>query len=536
MKNIKIYLAILSVLLIFSRCSEDVLNIEPKDKMTFKLVISDLTGLESSILGVYDRGRFPYTSDDLSMYKNCYTDDLTPGSNLSDQGNFNKYARLTSFDSKNQDIKDLWDAYYFGLSRANIIIFNIDNVKINASNPSEVARKNRVLGEALYFRAYFHASLVQYWDNILLADHIFDDPYEKVSLAKREDVYKLIEKDLLKAIDLLPSASDIETDGIPNRGRATKGVARHLLSLAYMDMASYIDNSYYAKAAEMAKAVVDDPAYVLLPTTNITDIFSVAHQDNKEIIFAWQCAKSEGSSPQRCSVQLIPLYDRVSGVIQSFEQGGRCWSRLLPTKYYFSLFEPTDARLDAWHIRYWVFDTNTSNEPLPTGVNIGDTLTKDNIGAAGGYASILIEGEPSVIVPTTRKYFEDATFGRVITQAEGYRNIILYRKSQAYLIAAEAYMRSGQTAVGQPYLDAIRARAGVASIPLNEQNILDEQLRELGQEGHRFPMLKRLGILISQCQKYSSEVGDNMTENNVRWPLPKTFVDLTKVPQNPGFE
>jgi hypothetical protein len=160
--------------------------------------------------------------------------------------------------------------------------------------------------------------------------------------------------------------------------------------------------------------------------------------------------------------------------------------------------------------------------------DIGDTVTPENIVEVSGYGARVIE-------PTTLKYWEGGELGRSIDDAEGYRNIIQYRLSQAYLIAAEAYLRSGNVSAGQPYLDAIRERAGVGHIELNEQNILDEQARELGHEGHRYPMLKRLGIVLERVRAYSPEIGANMLPHHIRLPIPQQFVDLTKVPQNEGY-
>lgn len=203
-------------------------------------------------------------------------------------------------------------------------------------------------------------------------------------------------------------------------------------------------------------------------------------------------------------MQLTPLYDRVNGIKRSHEQGGRPWSRMSRTEYYWTLFEGNDLRLNAWHKRYWIYDIDSAGvDELPEGVSMGDTVTPENLVEVSGYGARVIE-------PTTMKYREGGELGRAVDDAEGYRNIIQYRLSQAYLIAAEAYMRAGNTAAGQPYLDAIRDRAGVGHIELNEQNILDEQARELRHEGHRYLILKRLGLVLERVRAYSPEIGANM--------------------------
>ncbi len=523
MKNIKLFIPIICVIFVLTGCQDDFINLEPKNQLTTDVALSTLDGLEGSILGVYERGRFVYSDNDFSLYKLCVTDLITPGSHLTDQVPFNEFVRLSNFDSESIAVEAIWNGYYTGLSRANIIIEGVDNVEINENDATQIARKNVVLGEAYFFRAYFHLTLIQRWDNIVLADGVYDDPSQEISLDSKEDVYNLIISDLETAIPLLP-----EAENVSSKGKVSKGVARHLLSLAYMDIESW------AEAAEMAKQVIEDPAYDFAP---LEEVFSSSHQENTEIIFSWQFSQNDLDNAQRTSTQMIPLYDRVEGVRRSYYGGGRPWARIHPTEYYWSLFEEDDLRLEAWHKRYWVYDINQEEDPvtgapdsLPDGVSIGDTVTPENAGGTAGYDVNVL------IVPTSIKYLEDSTLGMNLADAEGYRNIIQYRLSQAYLVAAEAYMNAGQVETGQQYLDDLRARAGLDPIPLTLDNIIDEQARELGHEGHRFAFLKRLGILYDQVTLYSPRIGPAMQPYHQRWPIPRSFVDLTRVDQNEGYD
>ncbi|MBN2522403.1 MAG: RagB/SusD family nutrient uptake outer membrane protein [Bacteroidales bacterium] len=512
----KIHIAVSAICLVFilGGC-EDLINLEPRGQMTIEKAMSTLDGVEGAILGVYDRGRFVHGSDDYSMFKLCHSDLIKIGSNLTDQAPFNQFARLSGFDPTNTAVRDIWNGYYTGLARANKILDAVDALEINENDPSEVSRKNKVKGEALYFRAYFHKSLVERWENIVLSDHVFDDPNDRGTLAASEDVYALIVSDLNAAIPLLPDA----TPG--NVGVVSKAVAMHLLSLVYMTLENFTD------AAELAVAVINNPAYSLAP---VDDIFGCDDQTSSEIIFSWQFYYGDNGNPQRCSVQLTPLYDRVDGVVRTFDQGGRPWARLHPSDYYWTLFEdnPDDLRLEAWHKRYWFYN----DEPnLPAGVSIGDTVTPENVAGTSGFE---IE---DLIVPTVNKYWEDSTFTRAIGDAEGFRNIILWRVSEAYLTAAEAYLRAGQAGTGQQYLDAVRARANVPSIPLTLENLIDEHARELGLEGHRYAFLKRLGILRERVINYTTDwPAEVYRDYHVRWPIPQGFVDVAKVAQNEGYE
>jgi hypothetical protein len=460
---------------------------------------------ESAISEVYEMGRFVYSSYDLCMYKLCISDLIKKGSHITDQSALNQYAGLEGFNASNTAVKTLWDNYYEGLYIANTIIEGINN-----EDPAEKSQLSEILGEAYYFRAYFHKSLIERWDNIVLSDKTNPD----ISIATKEDVYNLIVSDLDTAITLLPEATGVGTvTGV------SKGVARHLLSLVHMNLENWTE------AAAYATEVINDPAYSLLSYNNIEDVFSVQTQENSEIIFSW---KHDTQHRQACSVQLLSLYDRLNGVERSWEGGGRAWARLHPSDYYWTLFEESDPRLEAWHKRYWIYDIDSPEDPLPEGVSIGDTVTEDNFeGTLGGDFNLYI-------VPTVKKYWEDGTLGRTIDDPTGYRNIIQFRVSQAYLIAAEAYMNAGDNVTAQQYLDGLRAARNMITIPVTMDNILNEHARELGLEGHRYPMLKRLGLLYDRVNANPDWTGI-IQPYHVRWPIPQSFIDEYGVAQNEGY-
>lgn len=516
MNNLKKYICLGCMALVFVSCTDEFVDLTPDDKLTPDVIYSSLEGIESSVPGIYFQAREYVTWEEGCEYK-CGTTDLEyAGTNLKDNANMNKVYTLTSFDSQNTFIKALWESLYKGLHKCNSALTSIDKLNVDANDASITARKNAVKGVLYYFRAYFHLNLVQRWDNIVLADHLFTDPNEQIKLASKEAVYNLIVSDLTTAISLLPEASSISTD----RGHITKGVARITLAKAYMDIKEW------AKAAEVAEALTKDAAYELVP---LEQVFSVKYQDNKEIILSWQIKKGESS--QRLTNRFLPLYDRLQGVARSFKYGGRPYARLIPSDYYWTLFEKTDKRLEAWHTLCYIYDTtNTGDEKLPDGVKLGDTAKTDNFITTNGFG-------PEAFTPTTKKYYEDGSFGRAIGDAEGYRNIIQYRLAEAYLIAAEAYYRAGQVDKGLPFINVLRDRAGVSQFTtLNDEIILDEHAREMGHEGNRYEMLKRLGVLIEKVKAHNSDVGNVMQPYHVRWPIPFGFQKLTGVPQNEGYQ
>lgn len=522
MKKYNRYIAAFLILFAMGSCS-DLIDIEPQDSLTEDLVFSTLDGLEGSVLGIYERGRNPYESNNVSTWKIAGTDLVEAGSNLADQpivqaiNNYN-----FQLNPQNEGVTQLWNSRYIGLNRANVILKNLDLVEIDENNPELTARRNKLKGIALYFRAYFHYDLVQRWDNIVLVTDAPDVVEYDVVQSPSAEVYAQVEEDLLEAIELLP-----ETAQAAGNGSVSKGVARHLLSKVYLNMQEW------AKAAAMAGAVINDPSYSLEP---LDVIFSENNQENREIIFAWQFTKDDVNRPSRTVQQMIPLYDRINGVARTFDYGGRPWARLYPSGYLMNLYAPNDKRLEAWYVTEYRF-----NDPdnLPEGVEIGDVVTQEHVLAQGG--------DLRHITPTTKKYWETDALGRVLGDAQGFKNVIEFRLAEAYLIAAEAVMRdaaassaltgevAGMSAAG--LVNVLRERAGVEPFTsLTQELLLDEHARELAHEGHRWNMLKRLGVLVPRVNEHNDPgAAGNIQPYHTAWPIPQNFVQLTGVQQNPGY-
>jgi starch-binding outer membrane protein, SusD/RagB family len=523
------YIFISSLVLLFAGCAEDIVDIENPTSLSPDVIYTNIEGIESSLPGIYAQGRAFCTWESGSEYKNG-TDDLTrAGIRLADDVSPNYFSTytLTSFDAQNTFIRQLWETYYLGLHKCNLALSSLDGLKI--TNTEDQVRADAVSGVLYFFRAYFHLQLVQRWDNIVLADHVFNDPSEEIKLASKEAVYALIISDLETAIPLLPDASSINSD----RGHVTKGVARLVLAKAAMDVEEW------SKAAAAADAVIADPAYELI---GIDDVFRPSDYDNKEWIFSWQIARGESQTSMR--VRYLPMYDRVRGVTRSFRYGGRPYNRFAPTEYYWTLFDPSDKRLEAWHVRYYTYDTigvgSNNTEVPPEYVHLGDTVREADFEYVNANGTSCAPEQPGneYIVPTTKKWFEDGTYGRTQTDAYGWGNVLQYRLSEAYLLSAEANFHMGQNENAADKLNFLRRRAGVAEFSAGNitlQTILDEHAREMGMEGNRYEMLKRLGLLTSQIKLGNPTVGDIMQDYHVRWPIPYGFQKLTKVPQNPGY-
>ena len=121
----------------------------------------------------------------------------------------------------------------------------------------------------------------------------------------------------------------------------------------------------------------------------------------------------------------------------------------------------------------------------------------------------------------------------------------IFRAADAYLMLAEAVLNgavshSEKCPDGQDALDAVRERAGVASIPLTEDAIISERARELYWENMRRQDLVRFGLLTSSEYvwdwKGGSYEGNSVNDRYNLYPIPTTEINSnSKLEQNPGY-
>ncbi len=528
MKYIKLYTPVLVIIaLMFSACTDSILEREEKDVVPADRVLNTLAGVEAVLFQVYQAGRSPHQNPDISLFKQCGTDLVRNGTHMVDvpeagMRGMNTYS--SGFSAVSNLINDIWDVYYGAISNCNLVIQASETFEANTDQ--EEAQLLAFKGEALAMRAYFYLDLVRRWENVPISVPLEPGapPATEAPLAPKEVIYDLIISDLTEAVQLLPTR--IENGSV---GKPSKGLANLLLAETYLDL------GMNAEAAQAADAVINDASYAFQPLDMIfgQEGGKLGVENNNEIIFSWIFDPAVIDQSQYTSVMYTPLYDRVPGIARTMAQGGRPWSRFSPSEYYWTLFEEGDGRLEAWHKLAWILDD--PDEIIPeSGKSEGEL-------AVDGYIDLWCSTdlECRYLEPTTTKHWEGEEYGRTTAEGEGYRNIIVYRWSQAYILGAEAHFKAGNVTRATELINALRERAygnsdhNFTSVDMNV--IMDEQARELGHEGHRWYILKRNGMLMERVMAHNPDAAPNIQSKHVRWPIPQTFVDLAGVEQNEGY-
>ena len=408
------------------------------------------------------------------------------------------------------------------IDRSNAIIASADEVVF-----TDEALKNRLVGEARAMRANAYFILYRLFNNIFITtepttpENVFDVPQDKDS---PEEIFALINADLDFAIDNLAWTT-------PDFGRWTQASARHLRAKTAMWQEDWDE------AIAQSEAVIANENYSLVPNTR--DVFA-GDLNHSETLFAIQMEDGVigGGTRNQIHFNLVANYFEIPGIMRSNDNGGRGASLLIPNNYLVDLLadDPGDTRDDnTYMISAYIY-----NDPatLPDGVMLGDTVdvydrdSEDPNNFMQYYKTM----NPGVLKFQQR----DAE----PNEAGTFKNIMIYRLAETYLISAEAHMRKGDTGMALERANAVRDRAGAAPFTeINQELILDERARELFFEGQRWYTLKRMGVLVDYIRDHAANdnlvnfARERIEDKHVNWVIPDTEIDLLgpNYPQNDGY-
>ncbi len=500
----KIIIPLLSLILI-SSCS-DFLDEVSKTDLTAGLVYSTQEGLESAVVGLYNLERDIYTHhpEGRHAFSIMLGTDISVYRTSGDDGAAYYDANMNP---TNWTVGSIWRHHHKIIDRANSVISNAEEVSMTEE------RRNQIIAEAKCFRAHSYFHLYRLYENIYVTEKPWTNVDIDISPSPKSVIFDLIRKDLDFAIDHL--------DWVPEQlGRYTQATARHLRA----DFALWEED--YAEAERQAISVINESPHQLLD--NVNDVFEPDDLDHAEALHVVHFNLTEPGNERkfhRFPLLFMPRYDMVNGLQASYEYGGLCWGRAYPNNYVLSLYDTADHRYKNWYQIHFLY-----NDPsgLPSGKEIGDTVSV----SPGSFFMQLHPG--------SRKYID---LSRSLSSLASYKDIIVYRLAQTYLFAAEALMKQEKNTEALKYLNALRKRAGVSELTeINEEILLEEHARELALEGHRWYMLKRLGVLVERVRTYGGEADKpihrvNIQPYHVRKPIPQTEVELIDgYPQNEGYE
>jgi len=496
MKTLYKTFSIIILIALMSSCSDDFLDLKPLDQEVSTSFYKTEDQAMQALVSIYDVLGYQETPGvswaPFIVISDILSDDSYAGGSDANDGQDENEFNTFTIPTTSIIAHAIWLKNYTGIYRANLLLERIEEV--DAADEF----KKRLIAESKFLRAYFYFEQAAYFENIPLLINTLSGPSEyKQPQATPEQVYNQIALDLNEAITDLPaSVTPAEA------GRITKWAAQALLARVYLFYNGVYGKDLVAGSNTINKAVLVDYLDELIATSghdlfeNYQDNFKLVGEYGKESVFEI----SYGDTP--------PWWD------WGYVRGGE-------GNLSAQMQGPRVANSTNWN-RGWSFGT------------VSQKLVDDLKNDPRYQYTVLTQEELDGVLTVgyqhtgyfSKKYSSDAEHWGGSGQFELNRtcNHRVIRFSDVLLMAAEL-----GSANAQQYLDRVRARVGLGSVPATPDNIYKERRLELSLEGIRYFDVLRKGLA------YATQ---ELTVTGVRGPNyvgEQQLFDVTFNPATKGF-
>lgn len=427
--------------------------------------------------------------------QNYTTPDVDKGSTASDGGEVIQFKPM-NYTSSNNQIKDYYNSCYSSIFLSN------EAIALSTSLADTAVSKNKLMAEGLFLRSVMYFRLTQAFGGVPFVDRVLGQTEKTPARTSREEIWTKLEKDLLWAIQFLPTRQALLASG--NSGRATQNAARALLAKVYMYQKSW------GKALAVTTSIIGSGDNNL--DTPYDQIFTEVNEYGPESVFEVYCDEKPA--------QLINIgsqFGEIQGIRGNPNLG---WGFNIPSEVLVAAYEVGDPRKAA------------------SVITSGDVI--DGIKVKGGSGLKYFNKKAY-----TRLSERNGAFGRAYDGYQGqgrWTNIRLIRYADVVLMHAEAACELGNTTEALDKLEMIRARARgsvadvlpkITTTDLVElrAKIHQERRIELAMEWDRFYDLVR-------WNEAKTVIGTNfVVGKHELFPIPQIEIDKSAgvITQNPGY-
>ena len=476
---------------------EDFLDTEPTNLKTIENYPATQEDADQVLTGIYAVLAMPNPLQTSFLSSELRSDNMLGGGGITD---ISTKAIAQCQKWSESGFADAWKTNYMGIFRANVFLDAIDRVTWN----SEEDRK-RMEGEARFLRAHYYFDLSRMFGDVCLIE---TPESVNVPRSPAADTYALIASDLKKAIEeLLPT----EPYDAVESGRVTKWAAEALMARVFLFYTGYYEKETVPlpNGGEITKAQViawlDECANTsisghdlvsdfrnLWPYSYVQDYKFTKNNNlkwegdgNKETVFAIKFSNSfaDWEYPYQKSNQIC-LYLGLRG--QNYQRTfpfGEGWGFGTVNPKLWEDWSDDDIRKKGS-----VFNVTDRDEVVLYSFG-ADSHVDETSYVQKKYTPINVWTDGT---HTSYHNYSMELYGNTIDhfQRNNTQDLVLIRFADVLLMAAELNLNV-DNAKAQSYLDRVRTRVNLPSVPVTLDNIKAERRFELAFEGVRFYDLLR---------------------------------------------
>ncbi|MBN9381525.1 MAG: RagB/SusD family nutrient uptake outer membrane protein [Chitinophagaceae bacterium] len=435
-------------------------------------------------------------------------------------------------------VGSMWQGLYNISAQVNTILEKVPGITFTADSI-----KNRVMGEAYFFRGWSYFNLVRLWGAVpMRLTNVTTTSADKAKSSVAE-IYNQVISDLSQAENLLPGKKSVFAGPA---GTVTRGAAKALLAKVYLTMASGAatgsvkvqggtDNAYYvfakevvagyegmdsktlfAKARDKAQEVISSGDYSL--QAHYMDIWGRANKNNPEMIWEYQSQDNGNYGTYLQYWYSSPWYGGTSYM----------W---MARNLYDSYQQQDERALNGVFHQYFMYGAWMLYPER-------DSALYKN--APGGN---LAKFYSSYSHPFTKKYWIGTSdeIGDAATSTNGGLrdvNFPMLRYADVLLVYAEAASEANEGPTTEAYtaLNQVRHRSNEQDTTgLNKEDfrslVLEERGKELYQENNRRFDLIRWGIFTQVMNQVGAmeNVIKTRSKKNLLFPIPQSEINANKL-------
>lgn len=500
----KIFLAAIAIAF-FAACSKSFLERSPIDEQTEESFYKTPEQALQALVSVYNQLEIG-DYDNIHLVSEIASDDCFGGGGTSDL----VWKQWDRFEASSNMNLTLWQKYYTGIYRANVLLSKIDNV----SWGSDSTLKTQYTAEARFLRAYFYFDLVRLFGNIPMTTKPLIPSELNMPQSDPSVVYAQIAEDLKYAADNLP-ATPYGSISSANYGRVNKWAAASLIGRVFLYYTGYYSQNDLAGVITKAQAVtyldnvINNGGYGLVDTfANLwqSALTRFVGEDNKETVWSIKFTyKGLGNWDQHNGNRMQVDIAIRNQVLDPYYKG---WGAGTVNSSLWNAYDNNDTRRGAGII----------------------SIQNENLTA---YA----QGDQAQYTGYFWKKYTPMNAGNAVEmggdfQIDNYYDDVVIRYSDVLLMAAELNL-DGNLAKAQDYYNKVRDRAFLSTSyrktltadAAGKTLIMNERRLELALEGQRYWDLLRQGVAVAKAAI------DNAGSSDMTVSFPAATKGLFKIPE-----